>query len=362
MPSNPGRPEGASARGSPPRARPRPFAPKDPRRVRYYKASLVAAAVFVLLALAFPLWLDHVRRSRDRESFDALRSRQPQVEAPVAARAASTATGQLPYAPSSGNPTCQAYASARCNALGIPPGPCGDVLATALAVPAAGGLSRCRTEIEPKLAEIARVYTPESAVPSPEPTGRPPSEEADRVPAAAMQAGPEPAPAPKAGPAAAATTATPVRPQTTLSAEERADNLARIHVLVEELQRGAQNYATLPAAQAQRFEELRRRVEADGSDEMRALYNTLLLQHGRTAGLAMPPPGVQASESPVTAATPEEGPAKGSTPEMDRVRQRLEQVQRESGRPLVPPPAAGAGAPPVSVDPSTAQAPPAVGL
>ncbi len=282
------------------------FPPRNPSRARYYKASLVAAGVFVALALALPFWIDHVRRARDRESFEALRSSSPQAMPGTAAptRDDRTPGASLPYSPESGHATCQAYATARCNALGIPPGPCGEVSAAALAVPATAGLAECRKTVEPKLAEAARLHgvpaqpgmPAEATPPKPAIVAASTAEPVPPTAADPVQTAP-PGPAGPALPEVA-----PVPPRRSPSPAERADNLARIHVLVEELQRGAQNYATAPAAQAARFEELRRRVEADGSEELRSLYNTLLLQAGRTAGIDMPRPGLRATEAPMTSA------------------------------------------------------------
>lgn len=327
---------------------------------------MIAAGVFVALALAFPFWMDYVRRARDRESFDSLRFLSPQAMPGAAAPARDDRApgASLPYSPESGHATCQAYATARCNALGIPPGPCGEVSAAALAVPATAGLAECRKTVEPKLAEAARLYgtpaepgTPVEAAP-PEPT-------AIAAPTAGPPPpiGPEAVPTTRPGPAGPATPeVAPVQPRAAPSPAERADNLARIHVLVEELQRGAQNYATAPAAQAARFEELRSRVEADGSEELRSLYNTLLLQAGRTAGIEVPRPGLRASEAPMAPAASGEERARTTTPEMDRVRGMLNEARRQAGQAPGPPPVVGPAAPPTSVDPSTVQAPAAQGL
>ncbi len=320
------------------------------------------------LALALPFWIDHVRRARDRESFDSLRSwSSPTMPSPAAPpREDRTPAATLPYSPEFGHATCQAYATARCNALGIPPGPCGEVSVAALAVPTTASLAECRKVVEPKLAEAARLYaTPaESETPvEAAPTGPPPV--AASIGASLSPTTPDATPTPPPAPAPAgpeATDAAPPSPRPALSATERADNLARIHVLVEELQRGAQNYATPPAAQAARFDELRRRVEADGSEELRSLYNTLLLQAGRTAGVEMPRPGLRASEAPMTPAALGEERARTTTPEMDRVRGMLDEARRQAGQAPGSPPALGPTTPPTSVDPSTVQAPPAQSL
>ncbi len=335
--------------------RPR-FAPRDPRRARYYKASLVAAGLFVVLALALPFWIDHVRRSRD--AFVVPAPVRP-VEAPVAT-APPVPKDHLPYSPQAGHATCQAYATARCNALGIPPGPCGEVAAAALAVPATAGLAECRKVVEPKLEEAARLYKG-SGEPEPPAEAQPPAAQV----VAAQPIAPSPSPAREEGVATEPPSGTEVTqspPRRALDPAQRADNLARIYTLVEELQRGAQNYATAPAAQAARFEELRARVEADGSEELRALYNTLVLQHGRTAGFEMPKPGLQAREAPMTPAAPGEERARTTTPEMDRVRGMLDEARRQAGQPTGPPPSTGPTAPPTSIDPATVQAPAAVSL
>lgn len=365
----PSRPEaGSSLPGQGPGGSRRPrFAPRDPRRARYYKASLVAAGVFVALALALPLWIDHVRRTRDRESFDSLRSWSPAATPSPAAPAREDRTpgANLPYSPESGHATCQAYATARCNALGIPPGPCGEVSVAALAVPTTASLAECRKVVEPKLAEAARLHGTlvESATPvEAAPTGPPPVAAPIGAPPSPAALDATPTPPPPGPPGPEATDATPPSQRPSLSATERADNLARIHVLVEELQRGAQNYATPPAAQAARFDELRRRVEADGSEDLRSLYNTLLLQAGRTAGVEMPRPGLRADETPMAPAAPGEERARTTTPEMDRVRGMLDEARRQAGQAPGPPPALGPTFPPTSVDPSAVQAPPARSL
>lgn len=133
--------------------------------------------------------------------------------------------------------------------------------------------------------------------------------------------------------------------------KEREANLTRIYVLIEELQRGANNYATLPAAQQARFEELRRRIEADGSEELRSLYNTLLQRYGRTAGFETERPGTVATEAKMEEALPGEEAARPTTPELDKVRKLIEKAGGQAP-PLAP-------ATPVSVEPSAVEAPPA---
>lgn len=332
------------------------FRPRDPRRAKYYRASVALAIVFVCMAVAFPFWLDYVKRRSGSAPYEPpLATGHEQASNQISA---SRAPGSIPNPVASGNTTCQAYVMARCNAIALPPSACGEIAAAALAMPVTATLAECRKAMEPRLEEARRLY---AATPLEERQVEAESEPHQK-PEPSLPVPQTPAEAPKEGPAQTQVEeGQPGQDKPTMSPEERVANLARIYVLVEELQRAAQNYATLPAAQAARFEELRQRVEADGSEELRTLYNTLLQQHGRTAGFEVERPSLRAREAPMIEAKPGEEQAGSTTPELEKVRSMLEKAAKGASGPVETPQGAGT-ATPRSIDPSTVPAPSPISL
>jgi len=356
-----------------PKASPNPrYRPRDPKRAKYYKASLVAASVFLVLAVLFPFWLDHVKRSRDRADIEASAAvsfvpPKTQVAAPVKRIRSPVATVPYSNMPNAG---CQAYVNARCNALGIRPGICGEIEGVAARVPSSEGMPGCRKAVEARLKEAASY----SMVDEKEDTeaefagagdgtataplvvaagGKGTQEEKDSEEKDSEEQGKQDVDKKKVKEGSGKSDLTPA---------EKADNLERIHILVEELQRASLNYSTLPAAQRVRFMELQKRVEKDGSPELRKLYNVLLRQHGRTAWYDVGKAGLNATESKRIETGSRTEPAPTTTPQMDEVRKMMNQARREAGRPTGPPPSLGPSSPPTSIEPSSVEAPPARSL
>lgn len=362
-------------RTGPPRPGDARFRPRDPKRAKYYKASLVAAGVFLALAMVFPFWLDHVKRSRDQADFEAATAVNlvPDRTAPVPSTVqAARAPGGLPYS-NRFNAECQAYVNARCNVLGIRPGVCGSIEAVGMKVPLEEGPAGCRKAVEALITEAASIASPPTvtspasvAAEESEGDGLPPTVTGTPPMGPGMAGtgdaeGKEPAEEPT-GEEAGELAGTARDEKKELTPKEKADNLSRVHILVEELQRAAQNYSTLPAAQQARFVELHNRVEADGGPELRQLYNTLLKQHGRSAWYGSGPASRKAQESGRVEAGVQEGPSPTTTPEMDRVRGMMNDARREAGMAPQAPPSLGPSSPPTTVDPSTVQAAPAQSL
>jgi len=324
------------------------------------------------LAFVFPFWLDHVKRSRDQADFEAASAVNLVPERTAPAVQPGRAPGGLPYS-NQINAECQAYVNARCNVLGIRPGVCGSIEAVAMRVPLESGPVGCREAVEAQIAEAARYASPPTAT---SPASLAAEEEASAgtqptgpgtTPLGPGMAGATGADKEEAGeePAEAGDDKQPVaarEEKKELTPREKADNLSRVHILVEEMQRAAQNYGTLPAAQQARFAELHNRVSADGGPELRELYNTLLKQHGRSAWYGSGPASRTARESGRVEAGIQEEPSPTTTPEMDRVRGMMNQARKEAGMAAQPPPSLGPSSPPTSVDPSTVQAAPAQSL
>jgi len=336
------------------------YVPRDPKRAQYYKASIIAGVVFILLAVMFPFWLDHVRRSQDRSDFEATRdmSLSPEMRTrPRLTPAGRTPAGSLPYGGEI-NAECQSYVASRCNVLGIRPGVCGTIEGMAMKVPIGSGLSGCREEVDQSLDEAAEVYgmrpAPEGPVSGERAVvGTQPPQATRTTPT--LQVGEE-GEATNTGQQAVKDTREELPPR------EKANNLAIIHRLVEELQRASQNYGTLPIAQRARLLELRNRVEADGSPELRSTYNLLLKRHGHQAGFDSAGPGLTASESQRTEVGSREKGAPTTTPELNQVRNMIEEARQNAGMSPATPPTAAQPSPPTSIDPSTVQAPAAVSL
>lgn len=314
--------------------------------------------MFLVLAIVFPFWLDHVKRSQDEADFEAA-GEVEYVPRPLPSPASPGAApgGHLPYSDRA-NAECQAYVTARCNALGIRPGLCGEIEGVAMQVPLNAGLLKCRDAVEGQLRQAAD-YAGSARTSMPEP-------ELPASPGGSQGRRPASAPGVRPGETGGGQAGEPVnRPSGTrkeLTPEDKADNLMRVHLLVEELQRASQNYATLPASQRERFAELQNRVQADGSPEMRRLFNQLLKQHGRTAWYDVGKAGLKADESQRVEAGSGAERVPATTPEMDQVRDLINKTRKEAGLPAKPPPTLGPSSAPSFVEPSSVEAAPARSL
>lgn len=305
----------------PPSQRPgrRPAPPRGPR----YRATVALAVVFLLMALSLPLWIDWVRHDR---------ALPPQVLEPVPPPASSVVetpganpspgteppTRLLPPGPRTPsappapvpNTECRAYVFDRCNVLRIPPEACLPIAQDGTLVPPTGGFAACRATVDDRLSQEAQRAadrtggSPPRAA-SPDASG-PPSPEASQAPAEVPSEVPP---------------------------RQRAEAMERALQVVEDLQRGAQNYATLPAAQAARLAELRDLAEQSGSPEARALYHRMAARYGTPE----PPKGTGSAEAPIVQATPSPERAPATTPEMEEVRRLRDAARRDAGLPPGPP-------------------------
>ncbi len=365
--------------GTPREQRPT-FRPRSQTRVRYYKASLALALVFLALVLVLPLWMDALRHSDDR---DALKQ-------PLESRAVLSGSEALPRTavatPPSKDPSpqpdvvntdCRGYVYGRCNALRIGPRECVIIAAEAIAVPIEGGPDACRAVVDPMLeartgsggdassgrasrartsaglaedeapprddgTAVADESPPEGGEPAPEALAAQ-TAEGGATATADAQAAQAPA-APAESPADKA--ATPP----TLTPKERAGALSRMQILIDEFQRASYNYATPPAQQAARIHELRALSESVGTDEAKALYNRLLQTHRTppTSVPVAPGPGGYVGDAPrVEAGITVRSPT--TTPELDAVGTWLDEARREAGLPAAP----QAAAPDQALPPTT---------
>ena len=307
---------------APPSQRPgrRPAPPRGPR----YRATVALAVVFLLMAVSLPLWIDWVRRDRNLPALDLdpVPPAAAPADGPPGAAPSLVTNPSLPPLPQARqnavippapvpNTECRAYVFDRCNALRIPPEACLPIAQDGTLVPPAGGFATCRAAVDERLAQEAR-----------------------RVTATAGDQPPPRAPSPDAGasPAAEAPTA-PAEEPPAVPPQERAQAMERALQVVEDLQRGAQNYATLPAAQAARLAELRDLAERSGSPEARALYHRMAARYGTPE----PPKGTATAEAPVVQAAPSPERAPATTPELEEVRRLRDAARRDAGLPPGPP-------------------------
>lgn len=316
---------------------------RDKPRSPYYRASLVLAFVFLVLALSLPLWLDRVRQRVDRGVLDRDLTSVPATPIPVpiplpAASPASPA-GQARGAaapaavPPATNVNCRAYVYARCNALRIQPSDCLPIALDAMRVPAETGLSACREAVEGRLTDAAKAAGTGAEEASPAPAEPVPVPGVPKAPGAPSTAGsPGASSKPPEGPAGEGG-AQDSKPR--LPPAEQAAKLAKVLQVLDELQRGANNYATVPAAQDARMAEIRALVEEVGTEDARKMYNQLRERY------VAPPP--QDANAPVreaqrveTGASAYSAPA--TTPELDRVRSMMNDARKQAGLPVVPAP------------------------
>lgn len=342
---------------------PGPEAPRPPRRPRpepvrrspTYKASVALAILFLGLALSLPLWLDKVRQPVDRGVLDTdladvkampgagPRAFVPPPPPPVSATAAPRGSASAMAAAMGAtdravNADCRAYVYARCNALRIEASDCLPIALDAMGAKVEDGMTGCHEVVDGRLKAAAAMagVREEEPAPSPDVLVSPdarvaPGGDAGPAGGAASTAGKASASGkPGAAPGAAPGTEPPALPPS-----QRAEKLEKALVLVEELQRGANNYGTLPAAQDARMAELRSLVEAEGSPAAKALYNRLV---ERYRAAPPPEPGSVVGESPRQESGYSDGPAPASTQEMDQVRGLANEARREAGLPPQPAP------------------------
>lgn len=312
--------------------------PRDRPKSPYYKASLVLAFVFLALALSLPFWLDRVRQPLDRGVLD--RDFQSVTGAPVPSLSAVTAaagiaSGGRPGTPApSGvtNADCRAYVFAQCNALRVPPAACLPIALDGVNVPIETGLEACREMVDILLKAAARsaganVETEPSggvAPVSPDPRaaaaspGQPAQDETKSAPA------PQTVAAAVAAAAAEAAGAAKKLPPP----EVQAEKLAKVLKVLDELQRGANNYATLPAAQSARLAEIRGLVEEVGTEDAKKMYNKLREKY---VAPPPPPPGAAVAESQRVEAGGAGNGAPPPSPEVERVRALMNDARKQAG-------------------------------
>jgi hypothetical protein len=339
--------------------------------VRYYKASVVLANVILALVIVLPVWLDVLSRAEDREALQQpLESRAVlSGTTPVASTApeAPDRTPPPPPRPDVVNTACRSHVYARCNALRIGPRDCVEVAAEAIAVPPEDGHDACLAVVEPMLAAraAARDDTPPppprpaltsgasapvapaeaASTPSPE-DGAPPAEGTTETPPGSLEPVGEGAETKtKADEDTAATTGAgaesggPEAEATeTLTPRERLEKLSRMQTLIEEVQRASYNYATPPAVQAERMNELRALADDLGTEEAKALYNRMLETYRKPA-IAVPIEpvvgGYVGDSARVEAGVTQRSPT--TTPELETVEGWAAEARREAGLPAAEP-------------------------
>jgi len=295
--------------------------PVPRRRSPYYRATLVAGGVFVGLAIVFPLWLDHVRRHMSQD--EPLEAGTSQTGLP------GPAVGQAPsktWVRAGVNDACRAYVYARCNALNIPARDCASVAEKGAAVPRSADMQACRAMVESDLAALARVQ-PGGAVAEPEAAVAAAAHSPDASEAKDASEAISPAVTAQEG---SAPVVTPV-PEGPPPAE-RAERLQRLTELVRDVQRSrsARDFVLSPAGEQARLSEIRRIVEEDGSQELRALYESLRRVESppSTAPGGLPTVGHSSPNAPLT------------TPEMEVAARMADAARKAAGLPPTPPPPA----------------------
>jgi hypothetical protein len=299
---------------------------------------LVLAFVFLALALSLPLWLDRVRQPLDRGVLD--RDFQSVTGAPAPSlstvpAATGTASGGRPgaLAPSGvTNADCRAYVFAQCNALRVPPAACLPIALDGVNVPIETGLTACREVVDGRLKDAARSAganvgnEPSGSVAPVSPgtgaaaanPGQPGQDETRNAPVR-----PTVAAAVAAAAAEAAGAAKNVPPP-----EVQAEKLAKVLKVLDELQRGANNYATLPAAQNARLAEIRGLIEEVGTEDAKKMYNQL---RERYVAPPPPPPGAAVAESRRVEAGGAGNGAPPPSPEVERVRALMNDARKQAG-------------------------------
>lgn len=313
--------------------------PAQRRRSRYYHASIVAGAVFIVIAAVFPIWWDAVRHGRDAGTTEGDTDQTPEA-APAPPAPPSGGPDRRPgaWVQAGVNAGCRAYVYARCNALDIPAAGCAPVIEAAARVPPGASMAECRKAVEGDLAAAASVYGRHEEPPA----------EGPATATALAGTGPDAAATPVSSPAADVPTASLAASEVASpgaagpSPVERAERLDRLEELVRDVQRSrtARDYVLSPAAEQARLEEIRRIAEWDGSPEVRALYESL-----RRTGEA---PLVAPSSLPSVGYA--SGDAPSTTPEIEAAARITAAARKEAG--LAPRPAPA----PVS-DPSRSMSP-----
>jgi hypothetical protein len=277
------------------RTRKTPLRPRK-KRSRYYTASLVLAIVFLVLAMAFPIYLDLMRK--ERGAHEAMESQVTE------AQTRPTPT-PMPVAGPKGftNIQCQAYVTARCNALGMGTAWCGEALTEALKLRNASSVAECKALVEKKINEAFVLYSATAQT-------RDVVEASVGDTLLSQGEGQSARDAWKAGLPDKGVEAQKDARQVVkqekgeketgkMSKQEEEKNLKEIYKLVEEIQVGALNYVTPTPMQRARFEQLRKRAEADGSEEVIRLYNDVIAKYGRTGGVGAQGAGGGSAETEV---------------------------------------------------------------
>jgi len=319
------------------------YVPKSKGRVRYYKASLVAGSVFVVLAVALPFWIDALRH-RDVETVEAT----PDEAAPAAGAAAAAAVPAQPgsWVKPGVNEGCRAYVYARCNALEIPAGACATVADMAARVPREVTMDVCRKSVEAELSAAAAVHArrgPEAEAAEQAAPATPAVPATPAAEAATAGSGTDAEAAPGGPKVVTKTVLIPGEGPAPLPPGERAEKLDRLQDLVRDVQRSrsAMDFVLTPAAEQARLDEIRRIAEAEGSPEARALYESL-----RRA----PPPPPPASPGGLPNVGHADTNAPAQTPEMAAAARISAAARKEAGLP--PRPAAPVADPSRSMSPN----------
>lgn len=241
------------------------------RKQRYHRASIALGIIFIILALIFPIWLHTVRGIGEDTIFvEYLPPSPTEFESIKNVEPSQSLPGGPPPIRTI-NVECRNYVYERCSALKVKPGECAEIAFKAMKIPISGGLDLCKQEIDP---DIARIY------PNPQVISEDiiETKEQDALVKVTVDVIEETV-------SKKFVYEEPIkREDTSLSSQERIKNLIRARELIDLILRGAQNYATSPELQRQRFEELRGIVEKDGRPELKAIYNDLVEKVGRTGG------------------------------------------------------------------------------
>lgn len=307
------------------------------------------AIVFLGLAMVFPIYLDLMRKERginvvvESEVVEGQKAATP-TPAPVIEQKGFT------------NIQCQAYVAARCNALGMGTRWCGEALTEALKLRNGRSVDDCRVLVEKKIVEAFALFSAAAqnrdVVDTSGADTRVSQEESFEVRDMLM------ASAPEKGVETQKDTSRPTTQDTgtgtrKMSREEQEQNLREIYRLVQEIQIGALNYVTPTPMQIARFEELRKRVEADGSEEVTRLYNDVVAKYGRSGGVGAQGAWGRTAETEVRLEAPV---GENRVVESRELRTVKEIMEKRGVKPPEEPKE------PRSIDPSEAQAPPAQAL
>lgn len=310
-------PKGGAGRRGPPPSAPRRPPTKKQQRSRYYIASLVMAIVFVGMAIAFPVWLDHTRNRTDMKVFETdLSEIEGRPALPVAPDKTAVAPRSM-QAPTGVNQECRSYVLARCNALMVEPRPCMEVVRSAMGVPVDGGMDGCKGVVDPMLmarasgvqgtqVDVAQdiEITDELGVLPGQPAVAGAGEKDDK--------GKEPE---RAQP-----------PQRRLAPADEAGWMERMAQLVEEIQVAQNNYGVSTQIQTLRLQELRRLAAEVDTKEAKELFNMV---NDRFAPKDPQRGGERATESKIVPS--KDGLGEKTPAEIERARELENLARRRAG-------------------------------